>query len=149
MGLRITPALFAYLGGGEMVGLSPDPPVSTQWKGLIAAMPLENGRMIAQFYGGTPHAQALDKVAQMRRDLNHIQNALHGVERRIRANAPGDQMVSEFTLLYNWSVSLMESLFALTWAAYDKDRAEKVIRDFGSKFKDFTSMRTMVLTGRR
>lgn len=112
-------------------------------------MPLENGKMIAQFYGGTPHAQALDKIAQMRRDLNHIQNALHGVERRIRANAPGDQMVSEFTLLYNWSVSLMESLFAMTWVAYDKARVEKVIRDFENKFKNFTTTRTLVLSGRR
>jgi hypothetical protein len=112
-------------------------------------MPLENGHMIAQFFGSTPHAQAVDKIAQMRRDLNHIERALHAVEHRIKANTPGDQMRSEFTLLYNWCVSLMESLFAITWAAYDKDRAEKVIRDFENKFKTFTSMRTMVLTGRR
>ena len=112
-------------------------------------MPLESGQMIAKFYGRTPHAQLIDKVAQMRRDLNHIQHALFSLESRIKANASGDQMVSEFTLLYNWSVSLMESLFAMTWAAYDKARVEKVIRDFENKFKNFTTTRTLVLSGRR
>ena len=112
-------------------------------------MPLEDGQMIATFYGSSPHAQAVDKIAQMRRDLNHIQNALRALERRVTANTPGDQMVSEFTLLYNWCVSLMESLFAMTWAAYDKARAEKVIKDFENKFKNFTSTRTTVLNGRR
>ena|SRR5215510_2091812 len=111
-------------------------------------MPLENGQMIAQFVGSTPHAQTVDKIAQMRRDLNHIQHALHALERRVKANTPGDQMTSEFTLLYNWCVSLMESLFAMTWASYDKARTEKVIKDFENKFKSFTSTRTMVLTGR-
>lgn len=88
------------------------------------------GEQIAQFFGRTPHEQALDKVAQMRRDLNHIQHALNALERRMRANTPSDQLSSEFTLLYNWSVSLMESLFAMTWAAYDKARVERVIKDF-------------------
>ena len=112
-------------------------------------MPLENGHMIAQFFGKTPHAQAVDKIAQMRRDLNHIQHALHALELRVKTHTPGDQMRPEFTLLYNWSVSLMESLFAMTWAAYDKDRVDKVIKDFENKFKTFTSTRTMVLTGHR
>lgn len=127
---------------------SPDAPTPLL-KGLIVAMPLENGQMIAQFFGRTPHAQAVDKIAQMRRDLNHIKHALTALERRINANTPGDQMRSEFTLLYNWCVSLMESLFAMTWASYDKSKAEKVIKDFENKFKSFTSTRTLVLTGRR
>ena len=112
-------------------------------------MPLENGHMIAQFFGRTPHAQAVEKIAQMRRDLNHIQQALHALERRIQTNTRSDQMGAEFTLLYNWCVSLMESLFAMTWATYDKARVEKVIKDFENKFKGFTSNRTMVLTGRK
>ena len=57
--------------------------------------------------------------------------------------------MSEFTLLYNWCVSLMESLFAMTWATYDKDKVDKVIKDFENKFKTFTSTRTMVLSGRQ
>lgn len=44
-------------------------------------MHLEHGEMVAQFVGWTPHAQAIEKIAQMCRDLNHIQNALNGVER--------------------------------------------------------------------
>jgi hypothetical protein len=112
-------------------------------------MPLENGHMAPQFFGTTAHAQAVDKIAQMRRDLGHIQLALHAVERRIRANTPGAQMTPEFTLLYNWCVSLMESLFAMTWASYDKTRVEKVIKDFENKFKTFTVSRTIMLTGRR
>ena len=35
---------------------------------MILVMPLENGQMIAQFFGRTPHAQAVDKIAQMRRE---------------------------------------------------------------------------------
>lgn len=116
---------------------------------MIVAMPLDNGQMIAQFVGRTPHAQAVDKIAQMHRDLSHIQRALHVLGHRVKANNPGDQMRSEFTLLYNWCVSLMESLFALTWAAYDKDLADKVIKDFENKFKAFTSIRTIVLTPRQ
>ena len=112
-------------------------------------MPLENGQMIPQFFGRTPHAQALDKIAQMRRDMNHIQLALQALERRAKANTPGAQMRSEFTLLYNWCVSLMESLFAMTWATYDKAMAEKVIKDFESKFKIFTSIKSVTLTGRQ
>ena len=112
-------------------------------------MPLENGHMIAQFFGRTPHAQAVEKIAQMRRDLNHIQHALNALERRVKTNTPGVQLVSEFTLLYNWCVSLMESLFAMTWATYDKAKTEKVIKDFENKFKAFTSTRTMVLSGRQ
>lgn len=112
-------------------------------------MPLENGKMIATFYGSTPHSQAVDKIAQMRRDMAHIQKALQAVERRVLTNTPGVQMRSEFTLLYNWCISLMESQFALTWAAYDKTMAEKVIKDFENKFKTFTSNRTLVLGGRR
>jgi hypothetical protein len=111
-------------------------------------MPLEHGQMIAQFFGRTPHDQAVEKIAQMRRDLNHIQHALRALEHKLKANTPGNQMDSEFTLLYNWCVSLMESLFAMTWATYDKAQAEKVIKDFGNKFKTFTTTRTMVLTGR-
>jgi|SRR5678815_913076 hypothetical protein len=116
---------------------------------MIVVMPLENGQMIAQFFGRTPHAQAVEKIAQMRRDLSHIQHALNALERRLKANTPGDQMSSEFTLLYNWCVSLMESLFAMTWASYDKAKVDKVIKDFENKFKTFTSTRTMVLTGRQ
>ncbi len=112
-------------------------------------MPLEDGQMIAQFFGNTPHAQAVDKIFQMHRDLNHIQRALHALEHRVELNTPSGQMASEFTLLYNWCVSLMESLFALTWAAYDKARAEKDIKDFENKFKAFTTTRTTVLTGRQ
>lgn len=112
-------------------------------------MPLENGKMIANFYGRSPHLQAVDKIAQMRRDMTHIHRALHAVERRVLAQTPGAQMRAEFTLLYNWCVSLMESQFALTWAAYDKTMAEKVIKDFENKFKTFTSDRTLVLGGRR
>ena len=85
----------------------------------------------------------------MRRDLNHIQHALNALERRVKTNTPGVQLVSEFTLLYNWCVSLMESLFAMTWATYDKDKVDKVIKDFENKFKTFTSTRTMVLSGRQ
>jgi len=105
--------------------------------------------MIAEFYGNTPHAQAVDKIYQMHRDLNHIQRALRVLEHRVKANTPGNHLASEFTLLYNWCVSLMESLFAMTWATYDKAQVEKVIKDFENKFKGFTSNRTMVLTGRK
>jgi hypothetical protein len=103
----------------------PDAPALPRRKGTNAAMPLENGQMIAKFYGRAPHAQAVDKIAQMRRDLSHIQRAVHSLEHRIKASATGDQMRSEFTILYKWCVSLMESLFALTWAAYDKNRAKR------------------------
>lgn len=112
-------------------------------------MPLENGKMIANFYGRSPQQQAVDKIAQMRRDMTHIQRALQAVERRVLAQTPGVQMRAEFTVLYNWCVSLMESQFALTWAAYDKAMAEKVIKDFENKFKTFTSERTLMLSGRR
>jgi hypothetical protein len=108
-------------------------------------MPLENGHMIANFAGRDPHTQTVDKIAQMHRDLNHILRALQTLERRVKAKTPGDQMRSEFTLLYNWCVSLMESLFAMTWATYDKDKTEKVIKDFENKFKTFTATRTIVI----
>lgn len=111
-------------------------------------MPLEDGKMVATFAGQTPRGQAIDKIEQMRRDLTHIQHALHTIDRRVQANTPGSQMTAEFTLLYNWCVSLMESLFAMTWATYDKARADKVIKDFENKFKNFTSFRTVVLTRR-
>jgi hypothetical protein len=112
-------------------------------------MPLQqNGEMHARFFGATPHAQLVDKIAQMRRDLMHIQHALNGIDHRVRANASGADMKSDFSLLYNWYLSAMESLFAMTWAAFDHNKVNEIIRDFDSKFRHFTSVRTIMPSGR-
>ncbi len=68
----------------EWLGPSPHAPASTRLKGHRVTMPLESGQMIARFYGSTPHAQLIDKVAQMRRDLNHSSPSKAGL-RQMRA----------------------------------------------------------------
>src|SRR5581483_6914839 len=105
-------------------------------------MPLQNGEMHARFFGATPREQLVDKVAQMRRDLMHIQNALNVIDHRIKANASSDAMNADFSLLYNWYLSAMESLFSMTWAAFNRHKVNAVIKDFDAKFKNFTTVRS-------
>ena len=81
--------------------------------------------------------------------MMHMQRALAVIEARVRANASGDSMKADFTLLYFWFLSAAESLFAMTWAAFDRDKVKAVIQDFQTKFSTFTSARAIFLGGRR
>ena len=80
--------------------------------------------------------------------MMHMQHALSVIEGRIRANASAGDMKSDFTILYFWFLSAAESLFAMTWAAFDRDKVKTVIQDFQNKFSTFTTSRTLFLTGR-
>src|SRR5690348_5003033 len=112
-------------------------------------MPLQgNGQMSANFYGGAPREQLKDKIGQLRRDMMHIERALAVIEHKVRSNVSADDMKPDYTLLYFWFLSAAESLFAMTWAAFDRDKVKAVIQDFQNKFSTFTSARAVFLSGR-
>ncbi len=77
-----------------------------------------------------------------------MQRALTVIEGKVRANASAADMKPDFTLFYFWFLSAAESLFAMTWAAFDRDKVKAVIQDFQNKFSTFTTTRAIVLTGR-
>jgi hypothetical protein len=115
----------------------------------ISGMPLQsNGQMSADFFGSSPREQLKDKIGQMRRDMMHMQRALNVIEGKVRANTSAADMGSDFTLFYYWFLSAAESLFAMTWAAYDSGKVKAVIQDFQNKFSTFTTARSITLTRR-
>ena len=125
-----------------------EPPERLQAADIIG-MPLQpNGQMCADFFGTSAREQLKDKIGQMRRDMMHMQRALTVIESKIRANTSAADMKSDFTLLYFWFLSAAESLFAMTWAAYDGGKVKAVIQDFQNKFSTFTTSRTVFLSGR-
>src|ERR1044071_3357934 len=115
----------------------------------VDGMPLQpNGQMSANFYGNSERDQLKEKIGQMRRDMMHMQRALAVIEGKVRANTPADEMKSDFTLCYFWFLSAAESLFAMTWSAFNVDRVKAVIQDFQTKFGTFTTARTLYPGGR-
>jgi len=114
----------------------------------------------------------LDKVAQLRRDMVHIQTALHAIEAAVRrdqavhplkpqfvggtAKPGGDYVIPEevsesirqrLSDLHNWCLSAMESYYSICWLTFGTDMVKKVIQDFETKFKWFTSARSWTTRG--
>src|SRR5262249_49625139 len=58
---------------------------------ILGDMPIQpDGHMSVQYHGTTPNDWLLDKIAQMRRDMHHINNALSVLEGQARRKAdPG------------------------------------------------------------
>ena len=133
----------------------------------LPCMPLTTDGMQPEFYGANAHQQLLDKIAQLRRDMNHIQIALHAIEGPVRrdqavhhlkpqfvgptAQLGGDKMIpaevsesvrQRLSDLHNWCLSALESYYSIVWIAFGDAMVKKVIQDFETKFKHFTSVRS-------
>ena len=130
-------------------------------------MPLSTDGMHARFFGANAHQQLLDKIAQARRDMQHIQTALQAIEGTVRRDQSvhpvkpqfagdtalrgGDRTIPAETAesirqrlsdLHNWCLSLLESYYSMVWIAFGDDMVNKVIRDMETKFSSFTSRRS-------
>jgi hypothetical protein len=95
--------------------------------------------MLVTYHGSSPTEWRLDKIAQMRRDMHHIQMALSALEGRIRANTDSETIRPQYSTLHNWVLSELESYYGLIWAAFDRDMTDAVIKDMNDKFRWFTS----------
>jgi hypothetical protein len=116
-------------------------------------MPLTKDGMRTKFYGDTPHKQILEKIDQLRRDMTHIQMALQAIEGPVRGDQafhpnqvgatplPPDVAQSlkpRLSDLHNWCLSALESYYSIVWVASGTDMVDRVMQDFGTKFKNFT-----------
>jgi hypothetical protein len=134
-------------------------------------MPATPNGMQADFFGANAYQQLLDKIEQLRRDMRHIQMALQPIEAQARRNqlthpvkpnfvpSPGgmsaqlgdsnlpadvaEAMRPAFSNLHNWCLSAVESYYAMCWAAFGNEKTRQAIQDFETKFKNFTSGRSI------
>jgi hypothetical protein len=76
-----------------------------------------------------------NKIEEMRSELRHMERALGVLDAQVRANAPVYAMRPQFSTLYWWYVSAMESYIAMSWGAFGKDKTREVILDFANRFR--------------
>ena len=104
-------------------------------------MPLEKDGSISLAYSGLPMNQALPlEIQEMRKELRQIERALTILEGQARAKVHPSAMKPQFSALFNWHLSVMESFLSMTSIAFndtDKDFTTSVARDYVRRFSMF------------
>ena len=85
-------------------------------------------------HGSTRKDQALYKIEEMRTELREISNRLNMIEGQLRRNTNPSLMSPNFSKLFWWHLSLMESYYAMVSALFGLDKMEETIRDFQGRF---------------
>jgi hypothetical protein len=100
-----------------------------------------DGTVFSMLQGATPREQTLNKIAEMRRELARIQTVLGHLEGQVRVNAPAAAMKPQFSAMFNWYVSAMESFFAMTNAMFGRSMKDQTIDDFNRRFTSYGAYR--------
>ena len=106
------------------------------------AMPIERDGTISLAYSGLPMHQALPmEIQEMRKELRHMERVLNIIEGQARAKVPGSAMRPQFSALYNWNLSAMESFFAMISIAFENDNnfSREIARDYVKRFSMLTA----------
>ena len=76
----------------------------------------------------------MNKIVEMREELRQISSRLSMIEGQVRTKTDPTLMNQNFSALFNWHLSLMESFYALTWALYGSAKKMETIKDFQRRF---------------
>lgn len=108
-------------------------------------MPVQpDGRVSLRLDGdGDPHKELQNKIAEMRKELRHIERTLNMLDAQARVRTPFDMMKPTFSTLYNWNLSLTESWLAMIYSAFGRDKMDEVMKDFAWRFKSPTVTRAL------
>jgi hypothetical protein len=106
-------------------------------------MPIEKSGSISLAYSGLPMHQALPmEIQEMRKELRHMERVLNIIEGQARAKVPAAAMKPQFSALYNWNLSVMESFFAMISIAFndlDPNLSTEIARDYVKRFSMLTA----------
>ena len=98
-------------------------------------MPLnKDGSVSTILHGSTKEVQAGYKMEEMREELRQIGNRLSMLEGQVRTKTDPALMQPNFSALFNWHLSLMESFYALVWIFYGTAKKDETIQDFQRRF---------------
>ena len=104
-------------------------------------MPLEKDGSISLAYSGLPMNEALPlEIQEMRTELRQLDRILNLLEAQARAKVHPSAMKPQFSALFNWHLSVMESFLSMTSIAFDdtdKDFTNSVARDYVRRFSMF------------
>ncbi len=101
-------------------------------------MPLmKDGSVFYELRGRDPHDAIYNKCQEMRRELRHLEQVIARIEGQARAKAPFDSMNPNFSAMFNWYLSALESFFAITVASAGPAKTREAIADFTRRFAKF------------
>ena len=115
-------------------------------------MPLnKNGLVINEVRGKTPQAMLQNEIQEMRRELRRMESILMTLEMQARSagNFPSNPdgqgapalhaaMQQQFSSLFNWYLSAMESFVSMSWVVFGKAKTRDVVLDFMRRFQPWS-----------
>jgi hypothetical protein len=94
----------------------------------------KDGTVFTSLNGSTPEDRALGKIREMHEELRQIASRVAMIEGQMRSKTDPALTNQNFSTLFWWLVSLMESFYGLTWAVHGNAKMKETIKDFQSRF---------------
>jgi len=97
----------------------------------------KDGALISVLAGDTDQERLVNKIREMRKELAHLDRVMASMELQVRRGVPAAAMRETGSLMFNWTISLLESFCQIAKVAYGRDFMLLVVADLRKKLQMF------------